>query len=167
MNSRLFTRGCRRTTSSMCPPSNTCGPWTVRSSGATSSWRPACAFSPDGPTESSSSSSVSARDVTGSPKSACRRRGQCRFQTGKLIETASVFIFRKHFVVVVVVCIRAIWFGFVRGGQGTEPPSCFCKIPAAFFSPLFKRGGLVLCGAHSANQAHSSQCQLIQECRWK
>lgn len=81
MNSRLSTRGCRRTISSTCPPSNTCGQWTIRFSGGMSSWRPACGSSPDGPTESSSSSSVSVKDVTGSRRSVCQLRGQCGFQT--------------------------------------------------------------------------------------
>lgn len=76
MNSRRSTQGCPRTTSWMCRPSSTCGRWTLRSSGATSSWRPVCAFCPGALRESSSSCSASAKDATGSHKSTCRENGQ-------------------------------------------------------------------------------------------
>lgn len=155
MSSRRFTRGCRRTTSSTCPPSNTCGPWTIRFSGGTSSWRPACAFSPDGPTESSSSSSASAKDVTGSLKSGCRRRGQCAFQT-QTDEKLHPSSFPPDTLLLLFLYNRDL-VSFVKVGR-ERSRQLFCKLPAAFFSPFFKSSGLVLCRA---------QCQLIQECRWK
>lgn len=76
MNSKHSMQGCRRTIISTRLPSSTCGPWTTHSSGDTSSWRTACRPSHDEPKESSLSSSVSAKDVTNTPRSIYPESGE-------------------------------------------------------------------------------------------
>lgn len=114
MNSRLFTQGCPRTISWTCQPSNTCGRWTVCSSGGMSSWRPAWGSSPDGPTESSSSSSASVKDVTDSPKSVCLRNGEYRNQTKTIVH---FHVLHAYFFVCACVCVTRLWCEFVKGGS--------------------------------------------------
>lgn len=75
-NSRPCWSGCQTTGSWTPQPSPSSGPWTPASSTATSSWESAWKCCSRRPIGSSAGSSTSASAVTGSPASACPRRGE-------------------------------------------------------------------------------------------
>lgn len=100
----------------------------------------------------------------------CHRQPQVRLPTERSVRlpdrNMAPCLFSPYTFFVVVFINRAlVWFHKRWAGNGAA--ELFCKMSAAFSPSLFKSSGLVLSTAHTANQAHSSQCQLIQECRWK